>query len=50
VKIDDKKTTRRRRVAAAATGIVLYVACQFVPDDYRAVCETLATLCTGGQR
>lgn len=33
---------------AAQIGAVLAVLCHLVPPHYRAVCTTLATLCTGG--
>lgn len=33
---------------AALVGAVLALACHLVPPDYRAVCEVLASICTGG--
>lgn len=39
---------RRLRKYAAAAGIVLAIACHLVPPDYRAACNALASLCTGG--
>lgn len=41
----DLKKWRKRAVLA---GIVLAVVCKSLPEDYRAICDALATFCTGG--
>lgn len=33
---------------AAKAGFWIAILCHVVPPQYRAVCDTLATLCTGG--
>lgn len=39
---------RRLRKHAAIAGVFLAVLCHLVPPDYRAVCNTIASVCTGG--
>lgn len=33
---------------AALAGGILAVVCHFLPQDYRALCQALASVCTGG--
>lgn len=42
--------TRLKRLAkiAAAVGTILALVCHFIPPHYRAVCNAVAALCTGG--
>lgn len=39
---------RRLRRHAAVVGVVLAILCHIVPPEYRAACDALASLCTGG--
>jgi hypothetical protein len=41
---DVKKRSRARRIriAGLVLGVVLAVACRFVPDDYQAACNVVA--------
>lgn len=39
---------RRARRYAAIAGIALAVACHLVPAEYRAACDVIASICTGG--
>lgn len=49
MKIEDVKNTAAKPVKwAVLVGVVLALACHMVPQDYRAVCELLASVCTGG--
>lgn len=42
--------SRLKRLAriSVAVGTLLAIACHFLPTHYRAVCNAVATLCTGG--
>jgi len=39
---------RRLRRYAAIAGMVLAIVCHIVPPKYRAACDALASICTGG--
>lgn len=41
-------TKRQRVIVSLLAGVLLAIVCQELPPDYRAVCEILATTCTGG--
>jgi hypothetical protein len=47
IKEDASRLKKLVRVAMAA-GIVLALLCHLVPKHYRAICDAVATLCTGG--
>jgi hypothetical protein len=44
--VDEGKADRRKRAVrrAALIGIVLALACHFLPPDYQAVCATVARI------
>ena len=41
-----KKTARR----GVIVGAILAIVCHIVPPDYRALCDAVATICSGGMR
>ena len=43
-----KKLRKKATKWGALIGALIALACHFVPQDYRAVCNTVATICTGG--
>lgn len=46
----DAAKSRGKKIAkyGAIFGLLLALACHFVPRDYRQICETAAKLCIGG--
>lgn len=42
------KPFKKYRKAALIVGAVIAIACHFVPPQYKAACEALAAVCTGG--
>jgi hypothetical protein len=49
VKIEDVKNTAAKPAKwAALIGVLLALACHMAPQDYRAVCQALVSVCTGG--
>jgi hypothetical protein len=45
---EEKRITKRISKRAALIGIVLGLACNLLPADYRAACHAILNVCTGG--
>ena len=48
MKVEDVKKAARPAKWAAVIGFTLALACQLVPEHYRALCEVLTSVCSAG--
>lgn len=39
---------KKWRNRAVLLGVLLALVCKFLPEDYRGLCQAVASLCTGG--